>query len=386
MLKLRGFIVKGLVQRSKNFIAFATVAVLVVNGLNAFHSSAAGRVDTTEAVTITAVIDPYSDSSKLAQKYQGDLEFELYKIADLDTAGSPTVSSEFKNAGIDLSYINSSSKAEDVKQYVTEPATEFVKANHDSLTKRVITGIKSEGRFEASTTIANGAGIYLYYVSKETMDAVNIYNFTPTVFYAPTSDYVLTGQGSDTWNYSVNIYPKAEAEPRFGNLEIKKTLNTFNKSLGTAGFVFDVEVYQPEESSVESETKTLGELVYSNVYTMNFDSATTQSVTIEHLPAGAIAYVTEVYSGASYTKVAVPVENVEQAADAGSGNGITIVADDTVAVEFVNDYDDRVEVGGVSVENRFSQSKVTDEAGNATFDYKWEGSNLPKTEDTQNQE
>ena len=54
---------------------------------------------------------------------------------------------------------------------------------------------------------------------------------------------------------------------------------------------------------------------------------------------------------------------------------MTIKANDTVSVEFVNDYDERIEVGGVSVENHFSQNK-TQIDGVDKYEYNWDGNNL----------
>lgn len=349
--------------KKKNTLALVAAAAILASGVGVYKSNAAGRVDLNADVTITAVVDSVNDTSEFAQKYVGDVEIELYKIADLDAAGNPIISDEFKASDIDLSVIDSDTTVEETKTKIVEPADKFVAENRAKLTKVVIDGNKTADGMTASKTIKNGAGLYLYRVSNTVQDAENTYIFTPAVFFAPTSERIVSGQGADTWNYNVTIAPKAKAERRYGDLEINKTLKTFNKSLGTASCVFEVE-------GIDSSNKT----VFSNVYTMNFDSADTQTIKIEHIPSNIICKVTEVYSGASYSEVAVPVEN-------SSENGVRIIADEVVDVNFANDYDDRLNVGGLGVENHFEQNK-TEADGTTGFSYDWKGSNLPSsTED-----
>lgn len=338
--------------KKKNTLAFILTAAIVVSGFSVYKSNAAGRVDLTKDVKITAVVDSNSDTSEFAKEYVGEVKIELYKIADLDAAGNPTLSEEFKTSDVDLSVLGPNTTVEDTKTKIVNPAVDFVK-EHDNLTKITIDGKKTEAGMEASATIKNGAGIYLYYVSKTVQDTKNEYIFTPAVFYAPSSEYVLSGTGKDEWEYEVKIAPKAKAQRRYGDLEIKKTLNTFNKSLGTASFVFEVE-----------GTDETGKTVFSNVYTMNFDGATTESIKVEHIPSQTVCKVTEVYSGASYSNIAVPVNETE-----------TIIADDTVTAEFVNDYDDRLEVGGAGIENHF-EKKESNAGENATVNYTWTGNNI----------
>ncbi len=323
---------KGIRFNWKNLIATTLVAALAVSCFGVSQSQAAGRVDLDANVTITVSVDP--SATEFGQKYRGAFEVELYKIADLDVAGNATVTTAFANAGIDLSKIGPATSTQDVIDYINTPAADYVAEHHDELTSTTVSGDVTASGFNKSATIENGAGIYLYYVNQTVQDSENDYIFEPAVFYAPTSEYVLTGAGSDTWNYSVTISPKATVEPRFGGLEIEKTLETFNESLGTASFTFSVE-----------GTKD-GKLVYSDVVSMNFDSHGTKTRFVsEMIPAGTEVTVTEIRTGASYS--------LESAAS----QTVTIVASDVATVSFTNDYDDRLNEGGVSIENHYEKNE-----------------------------
>ena len=126
-------------------------------------------------------------------------------------------------------------------------------------------------------------------------------------------------------------------EPDYGDLEIIKTLKTWENSSvaedgsGTinATFVFDVKA-------------TLdGEVVYSNAVAVHFNGPGSESAVIKHLPAGASVVVTERYSGATYELKS----ELEQTT--------TIVANDMVSVGFKNDYTTNRR-GGHGVTNQFT--------------------------------
>ncbi len=341
--------------KKKNIITAAVVALMLISGIDVYRTQAASHVDTKAAVKITAVVDSNSESD-FAKKYTGDFNIELYKIADLDVAGTPTVTSQFKDAGIDFSILGPKTSAEDTNSKIVSPAADFIKKNHDSLKCYEIKGTKNSDGYKSSIEIENGAGVYIYYVDEKVIDAQYEYIFTPAVFYAPTSDYVVSGQGDDTWNYNVKIYPKSEAKPRFGKLEIEKTLTTFNRSLGTASFVFQVDAKLGDED------------VFNNVYTINFNGAGTKSIVIDDIPATAHVTVTEVYSGASYELTSDAITNTE------------IVADEIAKVSFVNDFDEHLQSGGVSVVNEFTY----DDNGNISWskNYGPEGPEAPKKTDS----
>lgn len=122
----------------------------------------------------------------------------------------------------------------------------------------------------------------------------------------------------------------------FGNLEISKTLTSYNTSLKEVTFVFQVE-------AVNAKGKT----VYSNVVSTTHSAAGTKKVVIEDLPEGATVTVTEIYGGASYEATGSKEVKVQ------------IVGGDTVSAEFTNTYDDKL-VPGYGVTNHFELDENND--------------------------
>ena len=92
--------------------------------------------------------------------------------------------------------------------------------------------------------------------------------------------------------YDTEIALKCKATEIYGNLKITKELKTYNESLGTTPFVFEVEAFYGEGDNKE--------IVYSNVFSMDFDKPGEQYIEVEKIPANSTVVVKEVYSGASY--------------------------------------------------------------------------------------
>ena len=352
---------KKLGFKKKNLIALALVAAVVVSGFSVFRANAAERVDLTKDISITANIDS-SDTSLFATSYSGTIYVDLYKIATVDESGNPTLTSTFSKSGADLSVLSDSPSVETIQEKIVDKVTAYVNDETNNVeSTATITAIKGEdGISDNSVTLSKSdvstsdlydtaAGIYLY-VPRDAVDACYTYSFTSYIIYAPSSTYIATGTGSDEWNYAVSFNLKSSESHRYGDLQITKILDTYNESLGTASFVFDV------------EAEFNGETVFSNVYSLNFDSAGTDSILIEGIMAGATVTVTEVYSGASYSVTS------------DEAISTTIDADDTVTVEFTNDYNDKLVVGGVGIENHF----VRDDS--AESGYSFSGSNLTSEE------
>jgi len=357
--------VKGLFFRKRNIIAAVLAMLIAFAGCFVVKIQAAGQVDTDKAVTITGQIGA-GDTSVFATRYNGIVKVDLYKIADLDKAGNATLTDEFANSQIDLSVLNKDKvTVEDVTEQIVAPAEAAL--NGKTAIKTIDVAVANQTG-TGSVTIDKGAGIYLY-VPQSVQDDRYIYDFTSYVIYAPSSVYISSadenGQalktGSDEWQYDVSFNLKSTANQRYGYLDIVKTLDTFNASLGTASFVFDV------------EAELDGNNVFSNVYTITFDGAGTKTITVAGennkaiIPAGATVTVTEVYSGASYT------QQVTAAALDGSDTKVLqadIIADQTATVGFENDYDNRLEVGSIAVENKFVKDST------ATSGYIFSGNNI----------
>ena len=316
-------------KKKKALIGILMAALLVVAGSGIYKANAAARVDTSATVTIVAGISD-TDTSVFATKYKGTVKIKLYKIADMDETGKLNIAEEFKDAGIDLSVLETNPTIDAIKENIADKA----KAAAPESTDLVITLDRSNGAQVASINIPAGAGLYLY-VPEDITDTRYKYTFTSYVVMAPTSELITTGAGSDAWVDTVRFNLKATEQERFGNLEIKKKLDSFNVSLGTASFVYRVTI------------KDGNETVSENVYSLDFDSATTKTKLLENIPAGYTVIVKEEYTGASYSLVG----------DATATK--TIEGEQTVTAEFENTYDNRLITGGVSAENNFENEDGT---------------------------
>lgn len=336
-------------QKSK-LIAFMLVAIMAFCGAASYKTMAANLIDTEKTCTITARVSGDA-SDLLSQHYTGDITVNLYKIADISSTGAYTIASGYENAGIDLSYLTSGkASVEDIKTGIVDKAIAAVSGKEADAT---ITLNRTAGQTASSASANVGVGLYLYAPQACQSDRYS-YEFTSYIVSAPTSAYLSTGTGTDEWIYgdeagvSIDFTLKAEETARVGSLEIDKTLDTFNTSLGTASFVYDVEAVLDERT------------VFSNVYQLDFTEAGSNSITIDGIPAGATVTVTEVYTGASYT--------LTSEASAAT----VIVADDTVNVAFSNTYDNRVNVGGTAVTNTFEYKAATE---TEAASYEWKGAN-----------
>lgn len=157
------------------------------------------------------------------------------------------------------------------------------------------------------------------------------YTIVPTMISLPGSEDGMTS--SDNWEYDRIFSLKMDQKNRFGDLIIRKTLNTYSEIQGDVTFVFDIQA-------------TLdGKLVYSNVEALIFDGPGPREIRVSHLPAGAEVTVTEVYSGASYKLTSDPTQTATIIAEGMEGY--------PVSVSFTNDYDEKIE-GGHGVINKFS--------------------------------
>lgn len=171
------------------------------------------------------------------------------------------------------------------------------------------------------------------------------YTFAPSLVSLPSKEAVdgeINTANPGDWLYDVSVTLKPERDVRYGDLEIVKTLQSYETD-DPAKFVFQVEAVLN------------GQNVYSNVVTISFTEAGQKSVVIEDLPVGAEVTVKEVYTGAVYTVVTADTQTA------------VIPANDVVSVAFTNGYDNTDRDGGVVI-NQFDYNadsgwgwtKVTD--------------------------
>lgn len=269
------------------------------------------------------------------------IDVDLYKVADVNVSGkyiAPGQGAELYNALKEsLDGVSSNTTAKDWLS-IAENAMKKIDASEELEPVSQVT-LNDPNPGDGNKIGGLSTGLYLVVAHQVESDQY-IYSFTPYLVSLPGNNYGQVG-ANDDWIYDVEVSLKPSRENRFGDLEIKKTLKTFNATLGGATCVFRIEA---EKDGI----------VYSDVKSIVFDAAGTESITIaQKIPAGAVVTVTEVYSGSSYEITSDP----EKAQ--------TIIADQIVSVDFTNDYDERLN-GGTSVVNHFVDTAADKPDGNNT--------------------
>jgi hypothetical protein len=198
-----------LLKKVKNAIVFFA-ATVVVSGAVVCNVSAATNIDKNADINITAQIGE-DDSSVFSKTYNGTVNIDLYKIADLDEAGNPQLLSRYAGSDIDLSVLSDKSVVADVEKKIVGPAIKAVKGQAADYR---ITASRNNGSFSGAISIKAGAGIYLY-IPRATSDDKYNYTFIPYIIYAPSSEYIASGKtgGDDTWKYDVSFILKPSETP-----------------------------------------------------------------------------------------------------------------------------------------------------------------------------
>ncbi|MBR0417375.1 MAG: Cna B-type domain-containing protein [Firmicutes bacterium] len=145
--------------------------------------------------------------------------------------------------------------------------------------------------------------------------------------------------------------------PRVGALNIRKYIGVFELS-EDATFVFDVVATKGKDVNGDPV------VVYTNVAVLTISKENPSgslSTILENIPAGALVTVTEVYTGSHYILKSDPEKTA------------TIVADDTVSVDFTNDYSYE-EKGGHGAANIFDPD-------DSDLGWKWTRAYSTKLED-----
>jgi hypothetical protein len=359
----------------KPVIAFAIALALVIAA--PIPDGAAKAVDLDKDCSLT-VIKPLEGELK-EQLADVELAVDLYKIADAEQIkGSDgyKFSLAAPYAGLSLENIDTAEAQVELEQAVADiaigksaPAAtgivgEKISGLEAGLYLAVTRGAELDTPEDYMTTVTKVLGDN---ETKETSIATiaysesSVFTFEPQLVSVPTkgadeenglitAEKIVRTSDEGKWNYEITTVLKASVEPRFGSLEIIKSLLTFEKlengDADPATFVFDVEAYAPSgEQDVEN-----GRNVYSNVVSLTFTSAGQKSVLVENIPIGSTVIVKEVYSGANYVQVSADPEPV------------VIQADEIVSTAFTNDYDD-TRRGGGSLTNHFDYEETTSEDG-----------------------
>lgn len=297
-------------KRIKQSVAAALILMLTVPAVIK-TAKAATRIDTDRDCSISFQLDG------TFQKLESlEIPVNLYQVAKVDETGAYEALAGFES--LDLESINDEITAREWEEKASQAAQIIEKEENIRPTK--------------TTTVKEGAeglstGMYLV-EAQQVQSPEYIYNFTPYLLALPDNYYSDTNP-DDSWFYDVTTGLKPEQEVRYGSIQINKTLDTYNATLGGASFIFSIEGVKD------------GEVVYSDVVSLVFDGPGTKSVKIENIPAGTQVTVNEVYSGSSYQVV---------------GNNVAtgvISAEKPVQVSFTNTYDDRNN-GGSSILNHFA--------------------------------
>ncbi len=337
-------------RRTRKGYALALAFLLTLPCLVRIRTEAAAAIDTSVKCSLTVSVG----SSDYKEDFnEMSIPVSLYKVADVDVAGRYTPVAPFSQ--MNLGNIGSTTTADDWQNLAKE-AEEYL-PGAEAAAK--VTVRKPEGAAKEAEGVFENLDVGMYLVVPEASynaDYTVKYEFTPYLTALPTSEYALTGGGSDDWNYDPAIGLKAGGDPQYGKLNITKVLSNYNETLGRTSFVFQIEG--------KDET---GAVVYSEVVSTTHEGAGSETVTLDKIPAGLTVTVTEVYSGASYTVVGPDTDSAliwsDAAVEAGAG--------EEASVTFTNRYDGGNR-GGYGVTNHF------DSDGNNGW--KWDNPTSPVEE------
>lgn len=333
--------------------ALALAAVLTLPGLSLMKTQAAVGIETGRddcSLTVSVGVGG-SDSEYLEDFNRMTIPVSVYRVADVDVTGQNyTPVGAFASVKLDGITSDHSAMAA-VWQELAGEAAGIVEQASPPLTAAGSTLVEHTSGAGSAEGMVGDLTPGLYLVVPEAA-----YNPEYTVRY--TFAPYLTGSGSDEWNYDTTIGLKPEAEPQFGRLRITKLLQNYNETLGPTTFVFHV-VGVDQDQVVR----------YEEVESMTYTAAGSNTITLEHIPAGLTVTVTEVYSGASYEIVGAAEDTALIWSDAAVLDRVENASE--ASVTFENRYDGGNR-GGYGVTNHFE----SDGAGG----WAWENPTTPPEE------
>ncbi len=348
-----------LTKNMKKGFALALAAALVLPCLNLplEQTQAADAIDTGAKCSLTVSVEisgtDAGNEVYLKDFNQMEIPVSLYRVADVDMTGlNYTPVNDFALGTNDVEPMDFGKIASDPAS-VTAADWQTWAEQADALREAkqakaedTVTAKKEEGNPGAGGNTAaakatfTGLKVGLYLVAPAATynpDYTVQYTFTPYLTALPSSEYALTGAGSDEWKYETTVGLKPSAEPQFGKLNIVKELQNYNETLGKTTFVFKI-----------VGTDENGEVQYEEVASLSFENAGTDTVTVEKIPAGLNVTVREVYSGASYDIVG----SKEDTALIWSDGAVSLGGQKEAEVHFQNAYDGHNR-GGYGVTNHF---------------------------------
>lgn len=306
-MKVKSAVKKGCI------LALVFVLVFSPFAMSALNAAIAIETDRTDCRITFGVGTEYPELNET------QIPVKLYKVAEVSEGGTYTEKAGFED--LELTAVNSQTTAEDWQKKV-EIAAKAVEEGGMPPDAEI-----SLNSPENAENAAENLPVGLYLIMADTVQSEYYeYTFAPFLLSLP-NNYYDPGDSttSDAWVYDVESDLKPDQGSRFGDLEIVKTLSSYNKTLGSAFFVFQVEAVKD------------GKNVYSDVVSINFNEPGEKTVLVSHIPAGAEVTVTEIYSGASYKPTSDKVQKAVIMAEGSEGN--------PVKVTFKNDYDERLNSG-----------------------------------------
>lgn len=285
------------------YLAGIAAVVLAAAGIGHSLAYAGNAVDLSKPCSLTLNVA----GGSYAEDLEGaELTANIYQVASMEGSGVYHALEGYEDLGLEDAVLNDG----DWSALAKEAAAVAEGTEADAQ----ITLTEGSGTAEDLE-----AGMYLVVVENGVTDCYE-YTFSPYLISLPDNLYYQTNDPADNeYLYDVTGGLKPEQSPRYGNLKIVKTLESYNTSLSNVTFVFEIEAVDQA-----------GTVVYSNVVSTTHQAAGSKEVVIEGIPAGSTVTVKEVYGGASYEVT-------------GSASARTvIVAEDTVTTEFANNYTDQL--------------------------------------------
>lgn len=313
-------------KKSWLYAALAVVLSLALT-LPFMHAYAYELVDTEKTCTIAVSVSEQVGGEK---SYADDLKtvsipVRLYRVADITKTAKYEPIDAMEGLDIEKIGHDEAVDAEKLLEIAGQAAVKLGLQDAEGNAAEEYPDADVEFDVENGSTERGGipTGLYLVWIAPVNT-AEYAYTFSPYLVSLPNNTYFT--DENDEWNYGpVTVGIKPEREERYGKLEIQKTLNTYNTSLGEAIFVFQVEATK----EVDGEKKK----VYSNMVTLNFSEPGMRSAVIDQIPAESEVTVKEVYSGAAY--------EITEGAD---GYTLKLKAadesDEAQKVAFTNDYNE----------------------------------------------
>ncbi|MEZ3485449.1 MAG: hypothetical protein K1W22_02320 [Lachnospiraceae bacterium] len=322
-------------KRVRRGYALVLALLLALPCLTLLPAQAADAIEVDRKCSLTVSVEGNYDEAFEADLSEMQIPVGLYRVSRADAVGRYTGVGSWASMKFDS--ISSATTAEDWTT-LAEEAYGLIGDNQPSAQEKIE---KRPGE-TASARFANlETGMYL--VVPETTfntDYSYEYTFTPYLTALPGNAYAQTGAGDDSWNYEPVIGLKAERVQQEGALNISKTLDTYNETLGATTCVFQVE-----------GRDDAGNVVYSNVISATLEGAgSTETVKLTGIPAGIQVIVTEVYAGSNYQAVGPDTAETVIVSEAALEN---IDGASEASVSFTNAYNGGNR-GGYGVTNHFN--------------------------------